>query len=147
MKKYLYALLCLFLPAVSAIATENTAPAEVMGAVTVDTAVAKRLYDQGNIFIDVRNLEYFNYEHIRGAKHLDVNSELFTAGDLNILAEKDQGVVFYCNGIHCLGSSKASKKAAEWGWFKIYYYREGFPKWKEAGYPTASFEYPESVAH
>ncbi len=140
MKKYLFALLFLFLPAVSAIATENIAPEEVIGAVTVDTATAKRLYDQGYIFIDVRKLEYFNYEHIRGAKHLDVNSELFTPGDLNVFAEKDQAVVFYCNGIHCLSSAKASKKAAEWGWRRIYYYREGIPKWKEAGYPTASFE-------
>lgn len=140
MKKYLFALLFLFLPAASAIATEKIAPEEVIGAATVDTATAKRLYDQGYIFIDVRNLEYFDYSHIRGAQHLDVNSELFTAGNLNVLAEKDQPIVFYCNGIHCLGSSKASKKAAEWGWRKIYYYREGFPKWKEAGHPI---EYPE----
>ncbi|MDV6343173.1 rhodanese-like domain-containing protein [Nitrosomonas sp. Is37] len=136
MKKYLFALLFLFLPAVSAIATENIAPKEVFGAVTVDTVTAKRLYDQGYIFIDVRKLEFFNYEHIRGAQHLDVNSELFTAGNLNVLAEKNQAIVFYGNGIHSLSSSKASKKAAEWGWRRIYYYREGFPKWKEAGHPV-----------
>ncbi|WP_177182376.1 rhodanese-like domain-containing protein [Nitrosomonas nitrosa] len=48
--------------------------------------------------------------------------------------EKRDTVVFYCNGIHCMGSSKASQKAVEWGWLKILYYREGIQGWEKAGY-------------
>jgi len=44
-------------------------------------------------------------------------------------------IVIYCNGEDCLRSAKASKMAIGWGFTKIYYYRDGFPAWKKAGYP------------
>lgn len=132
MRNYLF--IILFLLTCPAIATEDIAPEHVTGAFTVDTATAKLLFDKGYTFIDVRKLEDFNNGHIPGAKHLAVNSESFTPRNLNAIVKKEQTVIFYCNGIHCLGSSKASKKAAEWGWQKILYYREGLPKWKEAGF-------------
>jgi rhodanese-related sulfurtransferase len=33
-------------------------------------------------------------------------------------------------------SSNASKKAVEWGYKNVYYFRLGFPAWKAAGYPA-----------
>lgn len=136
MKKCLYlsAYLFLLLLTANVIATEKIAPEHVVGAITIDTATAKLLFDKGYTFVDVRKGEDFNHSHIAGAKQLAVNSEHFTAKNLNAIARKDEAVVFYCNGIHCPGSSKASKQAAEWGWLKILYYREGIQKWKEAGY-------------
>ena len=132
MRKYL--LILLFLLSFPASATEDIAPEHINGALTVNTATARLLFAKGYIFIDVRKLEDFNKEHIPRAKNLAVNSENFTPENLIAIVNKDQAVIFYCNGIHCLGSSKASRKAAEWGWQKILYYREGLPMWKEAGF-------------
>lgn len=136
MKKNLCAFLFIFMFLLTShtVATEVIAPEHVVGAITIDTATAKLLFDKGYTFVDVRKGEDFNHSHIAGAKQLAVNSEHFTAENLNAIARKDEAVVFYCNGIHCPGSSKASKQAAEWGWLKILYYREGIQKWKEAGY-------------
>ncbi len=132
MRSYLF--IFLFLLMSNTIASEDVAPEYVAGAVTINTATAKLLFDKGYTFIDVRKSEDFNNGHIPAAKHLAVNSESFTAQNLNALVEKDQAVIFYCNGLYCPGSSKASEKAAGWGWHNIFYYREGFPKWKEAGF-------------
>ena len=46
---------------------------------------------------------------------------------------RDDAVVFYCNGITCMGSSVASQKAVEWGWTNVIYYREGFRHWQAEG--------------
>ena len=52
------------------------------------------------------------------------------------VAGKDEAVVMYCNGHNCMRSSKASAMAVGWGYSKIYYFRDGFPAWKDAGYPV-----------
>lgn len=134
MKKKLCAFLCLALLTSHTVATEVIAPEHVAGAITINTATAKLLFDKDYPFVDVRKREDFNQSHIAGAKHLAVNSEHFTAKNLKAIASKDEAIIFYCNGIHCPGSSKASKQAIEWGWRKILYYREGLPKWQAAGY-------------
>jgi len=49
---------------------------------------------------------------------------------------KSEPVVIYCNGESCMRSSKASAQAVAWGYTKVYYFRDGFPAWKTAGYPA-----------
>jgi rhodanese-related sulfurtransferase len=134
MKKTPFIVMCLFLLTVNIVVAEDFAPLQVPGAITVNTPTSKLLFNKGYIFIDVRKSVDFNNEHIPGARHLFVNSDNFTARNLQAMANKDQAFVFYCNGIRCPGSSKASQKAAEWGWRTIFYYREGMPGWKEAGF-------------
>jgi len=118
---------------ISVASAEETAPLNVLGATTVGTATAKMLYEKGYPFVDVRGIKHFNNGHIPGAKHLPVNSEDFTAENLSAIAKKNQLVVFYCNGITCMGSSIASEKAVAWGWTQVAYYRVGIPHWKEEG--------------
>ena len=48
----------------------------------------------------------------------------------------DEDVVFYCSGVRCPRSSAGATRAVAWGYKKIYYFREGFPAWKNAGYPV-----------
>jgi rhodanese-related sulfurtransferase len=134
MKNNLFIIMTLFQLTVNIAVAEDFAPLLVPGATTINTPTAKLLLDKGYIFIDVRKSVDFSNEHIPGARHLSVNSDDFTARNLQAIVNKDQAVVFYCNGISCPGSSKASQKAAEWGWRTIYYYREGIPGWKEAGF-------------
>lgn len=134
MKKTPFIVMCLFLLTANIVVAEDFAPLQVPGAITVNTLTAKMLFDKGYIFIDVRKSMDFNNERIPGARHLSINSDDFTARNLQSMANKDQALVFYCNGIRCSGSSRASQKAAEWGWRTIYYYREGILGWKEAGF-------------
>lgn len=129
-------LLLLMLLNVSSTFAEDTAPFKVPGATTIDTAAAKMLHQKGYPFVDVRGMEHFSNGHIPGAIHLAIHGEAFTAENLRKIAEKDQPVVFYCNGITCMGSSIASKKAIKWGWKQVAYYRTGIPQWKEQGFAT-----------
>ena len=127
-------LLLLMLLNISLAFAEDTAPLKVPGATTIGTETARMLHNKGYPFVDVRNMKHFNDGHIPGAIHLAVHSEEFTAENLRKIAEKDQLVVFYCNGITCMGSSIASEKAVQWGWKQVTYYRPGIPHWKEQGH-------------
>ncbi|MEO5373754.1 MAG: rhodanese-like domain-containing protein [Alphaproteobacteria bacterium] len=111
------------------------APETVPGAVTVDAAKAKELFDKGAAFIDPRKDADWDAGRIPGAHHLELDKVL-TKDSLAKAAKPDDPVVFYCNGAKCMVSPKAIAQAVEWGWKKIYFFRTGFPAWKAAGYPT-----------
>jgi rhodanese-related sulfurtransferase len=137
MKNYLFQILIfvfLVLQIVSLAKANNLAPEVIMGANTINTATTKLFMDKGHVLIDVRGIIDFNNGHIPGAHHLPVKSEDFSASNLHEIVAKDQAVVFYCNGINCMGGSVATKKAVEWGWINVFYYRDGFERWKDAGF-------------
>lgn len=116
---------------------ETLAPEHVPGAQTIDTHSAKLLFDQGTVFIDVRKQQDYDTGHIAGAHHLPVAGD-FNEQNLAALVLKENPVVIYCNGIHCMGSSKAAQQAVAWGWTRVYYYRDGMPGWKLHHYPIDS---------
>ena len=119
---------------VSAAYADQLAPEHINGAKTIDTVTAKSFFDHCIPFIDVRGLNNFNAGHIPDAYHLPVKSD-FTEQNLHAVAKQNEPVVIYCNGINCMGSSVAAQKAVEWGWTKVYYYREGMPAWKQHNHP------------
>ncbi len=119
------------------VGAKSPAPEQVEGAVTVTTKRAKALMNQGVVFIDVRRATDYQAGHIQWAVLLDLKQDLTEAALLNVV-KKHQAVVFYCNGVLCQRSAIASKKAVDWGWKKVYYYRGGFPAWKDAGLPVVS---------
>ncbi|MCB1937256.1 MAG: rhodanese-like domain-containing protein [Nitrosomonas sp.] len=129
----LSALLCLWSNLV--IAEKPLAPETVDGAQTIDTTKAKTLFEQGVPFIDVRKQHDYDIGHIPGAYHLPLASE-FTEGKLATIVSKANPVVIYCNGIYCMGSSKATQQAVEWGWMNVYYYRDGMPDWELNNFPV-----------
>jgi rhodanese-related sulfurtransferase len=136
MKKYLFKLLALVflvLQISSSAKAGDLAPEIIMGARTINTETTKLLMDKGYILIDVRGIADFSKGHIPGAYHLPVKHEDFSAMHLQEIVAKDQPVVFYCNGIHCMGSSMATEKAVAWGWRNVFYYRDGFNSWKDTG--------------
>ena len=116
---------------------ETLAPESVAGAQTINTDKAKSLFDQGFPFIDVRKQEDYNAGHIPGAHHLSIRSD-FSEQSLAAIVSRENPVVIYCNGINCMGSSKAAQQAVEWGWSGVYYYRDGIPDWKQNNYPVDS---------
>ncbi|HEY5682740.1 MAG TPA: rhodanese-like domain-containing protein [Sulfuricaulis sp.] len=124
--------------ATSAFAAEKKkppSPLTVDGAVTVDAAQAKAHYDKGVVFLDVRSDKDWAAGRIKGAKHLELKKK-YNEDSLSKLVKKDEGVVIYCNGSPCPRSSQASAKAVGWGYTKVYYFRDGVPAWKTAGFPT-----------
>jgi adenylate cyclase len=114
---------------------ENVSPLEVAGATTVDPPAAKRLFDRGATFIDVRTEARWKDGHIPGSILLDLKGG-FTEAALSQVVSGNQEVVIYCMGPRCLRSSKACAMAVSWGYEKVYYLREGLPGWKAAGYPV-----------
>jgi len=132
MKIFLVGLM-LFLSA-TAVNAKSSAPLTVEGALTISTVQAKALMNQGATFIDVRRDTDFAESHISWAIHLDLKLNLTEATLLDVV-RKNQPVVFYCNGDMCQRSAIASEKAVQWGWKKVFYYRGGFPDWKNANLP------------
>ena len=115
-------------------AAEKVSPTTVAGAKTVNAAEAKALFDKGVIFLDVRKDKDWAAGRVPDAIHIELKKKLNEAS-MSGAIKKDQEVVIYCNGPKCMRSSKASKKAVAWGFKKVYYFRDGFPAWKSAGYP------------
>lgn len=113
----------------------EVSPMSVSGATTVDAAKTKELFDDEALFVDTRKDKDWDVGRIPGAEHLNVKNNL-TAESLSAVAGKDEAIVMYCNGEICLRSSKATAMAIEWGFSNIYYFRDGFPAWKGAGYPV-----------
>lgn len=132
MKNYLF-LTVLLLFSINTVNATDEAPTDIKGAETIGTERASALLDEGLPFIDVRSMKDFNAGHLPGAHHLAIHGEDFTAKNLSAIVARDDAVVFYCNGITCMGSSVASQKAVEWGWTNVIYYREGFRHWQAEG--------------
>ena len=131
MKKYLFMLGVLFFAANIANAA-SVAPPKVIGATTVDTMFAMNLFEKKATFIDVRSEEDYKKGHIPGAKNIPLNDG-FSSEALSAVVKKNKSVVFYCNGVTCQASSKATQQALDWGWTSVFYYRGGFPDWKKSG--------------
>jgi rhodanese-related sulfurtransferase len=123
-------------PAISA-KEDWRSPESVEGAITTSLSDAKKLYDEGAMFIDVRNPRLFAKNHIPGAHHLDLKNA-FEETAVSALAGKDDPIVIYCSGVKCSRSYRASAKAVSWGFMRVHYFREGMVEWRKAGYPMDS---------
>jgi rhodanese-related sulfurtransferase len=129
----------LFSDSVSAGEDEYQSPHEVAGAVSISQLKAKEMYDDGVVFIDVRNPRLYAKGHIPGAVHLDYKYN-FDEKTLAETVKKDQVFVIYCSGVACSRSSNASEKAVRWGFSKVHYFRGGIVDWRKAGYETEASE-------
>ena len=118
-----------------AVMAADVSPETVTGATTVDSAKAKELFDSGAVFVDVRSDKDWAGGRIPDAVHIELK-KAYNEESLGAAAKKTDPVVVYCNGHSCLRSAKASEQAVSWGFTSIYYYRDGYPAWKAAGYPT-----------
>lgn len=113
----------------------DATPTSVEGAQTVNAEQAKALFDQEAAFVDLRKESMWNSGRVPGAIWLDFK-KAFSQEALAEEVAKDEKVVFYCSGVRCPRSSKAAVKALKWGYQDVYYFREGYPAWKKAGYPV-----------
>lgn len=114
----------------------EVSPLFVHGASSIDVIEAKQLHDRGVVFIDARDAVDWGIGHIEGA--ISLYLERFTEEELAAVINRDEPVVIYCHGPRCLLSSRAVEMAVSWGFTNTYYFRDGFPAWKIAGYPFDS---------
>ena len=130
-----YVLMVCLLATVSLVnaAEEQGSPVTVPGATTVDAAAAKTLFDQRAVFVDTRTDADWEAGRIPAAVHLELKKVLSEAM-LSAVVQKDQPMVFYCNGPKCMRSSEGAAMAVAWGFTQVYYFRAGFPAWQAAGY-------------
>ena len=119
----------------SSFAADKVSPMTVDGAKSVTTEEAKKLFDSGALFIDVRKDKDWAAGRVADAVQLNIKTNLSEQTMLEEMKKGDPAVI-YCNGERCMRSSNATKKAVGWGFTNIYYYRDGYPAWKSAGYPV-----------
>lgn len=120
---------------VNTVMAEGKSPENVAGSTKIDSSRAKQLFDSGVAFIDIRRNSDWEAGRIPDAIHLELKGN-FTETSLSAEVGKNEPLVCYCNGINCMRSSTCSEKAVSWGFTKVFYYRDGFPAWKDAGYPV-----------
>lgn len=120
----------------AAVVARAEAPAEVAGAKTVDLTQAKALFDQGAVFIDVRDTQSWSLGHIDGSVNLDFNASEFAVLYISEELDRSTPIVFYTDSPLNVRSAMASYFASSWGYSNVYYFREGFYSWMAADYPV-----------
>jgi rhodanese-related sulfurtransferase len=123
----------------------NTTPTSLPGAKIISAAEAKALIEKGVPVYDVRHEEEFKKAHVPSSisvpyKEGSAKEVDFDRGDdqfaLNKLPkDKSAPFMMYCDGTICWKSYKSAVMAIEAGWKNVYWFRGGFPEWKEAGLP------------
>jgi len=126
----------------------NTTPTSLPGAKIISAAEAKALIAKGLPVYDVRVDEEYKTAHVPAAisvpyKEGSAKEVDFDRGDdqfaLNKLPkDKNAPFMMYCDGTICWKSYKSAVMAIEAGWKNVYWFRGGFPEWKEAGLPIES---------
>lgn len=115
-------------------AAENAgAPLDTM----IDVVAAKKLFDDGVVFLDARITEEFRAGHVPQAFHL--TSAMFNtpAADEAMKAlDTAQPMVIYCGGGDCDASKNLAILLQGAGYKRIHIFEAGFPAWEKAGHPV-----------
>lgn len=112
------------------------APLVIEGATTVGLDKARSLYDEGAVFIDVRDRQSWSLGHIEGAVNLDFNANEFSVLYLSEDLDRSTPIVFYTSSSLNIRSAMASFFASNWGYTNVYYFRDGFYTWMAADMPV-----------
>lgn len=119
-------------------------PRVLAGATLVeDPGIVEALLAKGARYIDTRNDKEFSAGHVPGSVLVpyeeksdkdpgyDPGQDRFDLQRLG--ADKAQALVFGCNGPECWKSFKASRAAIQAGYTQVYWFRNGFPGWRDSG--------------
>lgn len=119
----------------SFLARSDQSPLGISGAQTVSVFEAKRLYDSGAVFIDVRGDEEWGIGRIAGAIHLDFQRDFAKLYGANGIT-RETPLVIYCSSSNCLRSAYASAVSVYWGFKRVHYFRAGYFSWMLEDYPV-----------
>jgi rhodanese-related sulfurtransferase/ABC-type phosphate/phosphonate transport system substrate-binding protein len=119
-------------------------PRALAGATLVDAPAVAQLLQRGVSFVDTRTDAEFKAGHVPGAKLVpyveksakdadyDAKLDQFDLGKLP--QDRSVELIFACNGAECWKSFKASHVALQAGYKRVYWFRGGFPEWRNAGF-------------
>jgi ABC-type phosphate/phosphonate transport system substrate-binding protein/rhodanese-related sulfurtransferase len=103
------------------------------------------LRSKGVTLYDVRIEREYQEKHIKGAvslpygekskKEIGFDASLDTFKLADVVKDKNTPLIFACNGEECWKSYKASVWAQRAGYKNVYWFRGGFPAWKEKNLP------------
>lgn len=112
------------------------APATVAGARNLSAEQVVELIQSTPqlVIIDARRSEEHAKGHIEGAISI-IDTDLTAASLAAHAPARHQPILFYCNGIRCLRSSNAARKAVEWGYENVHWFRGGWAEWTEKELP------------
>jgi rhodanese-related sulfurtransferase len=125
----------------------NWTPSQLPGATIVAASEVVALQQKGVPVVDVRLAKEYHEKHIRGAVSIpygekslkdvafDPAKDEWTGPDK---LDKNQPVIFHCNGAECWKSYKAAKVALAKGFRTVYWFRGGFPEWESNGLSVES---------
>src|SRR5690606_25872071 len=108
---------------------------------TVNVFQAKRLYDLGAVFIDVRPSRDWAWGQVDGAVHLELARDF--AGLAHTEWPRTVPLVVYCDSAVCAESAEAVRMAVDWGYRQVFYFREGYFAWQLADFPLAKVSTPD----
>ena len=127
-------------------------PKKVDGATTIDTHTLQQMLqsDQPPALVNVQPVRWLQGHFLQketfmqipdsrwipnvGMGELDEGWEDYFRHHLNVVTKNQQNaaLVLYCRA-DCWMSWNAVKRAAEWGYTNLYWYRDGVDGWREAG--------------
>lgn len=116
--------------------SQAEAPTNIEGVVSVSLQQAKQLFDNGAVFVDVRDAQAWSTGHIDGAVNLDLESDEFSVLYVSEALDRKTPLVFYSSSPLNVHSAVASYMAKQWGYQNVYYFREGYYAWISEDFPV-----------
>lgn len=118
-------------------------PRSLPGATVVDAKTVAQLMQRGAMYIDTRTDVEFKAGHVPGARLVPYMEKSAKEADFDpkqdqfdvarLAPDRNAEQIFACNGAECWKSFKASHAAIKAGYTKVYWFRGGFPEWRNAG--------------
>jgi rhodanese-related sulfurtransferase len=105
--------------------------------VTAEEAIDLILENPAMAVIDSRKKSEYVKGHIEGAVSI-LNTEMTEADLQSVAPQKDSAILFYCNGVRCLRSSDAIRKAKSWGYTNLIWFRGGWKEWTDKNLPIVA---------
>jgi rhodanese-related sulfurtransferase len=104
---------------------------------------AKPIYDRGGILVvDAREHDEFTEGHISGAHSAPYDEHAGNVEWLDSTAADPRPILVYCGGGDCELSLNLAFELTQSGHRRVMVLKDGFPAWKEAGYPVEQGEMP-----
>ncbi|MEW5770198.1 MAG: rhodanese-like domain-containing protein [Pseudomonadota bacterium] len=125
------------LPGLTAAAEKPHAPERIPGVVVLsaEEVVDLILAKPGLVIVDSRKKSEYAKGHIEGAVSL-LNTGMRREDLERISPDKAAPLIFYCNGVRCLRSSDAIRKAMQWGYRNVFWFRGGWKEWSDKRLPA-----------